>query len=160
MSDALPTGYIMRPPTIDDLPAIVAIEAEAFADPWASHLYLQELDQPLRFQRVVVSDTGFVVAYLFAIWQFDELHILKVATHPIYAGRQIATTLLAAARDEVELSQGRGLLLEVRPSNYRAIQLYHRIGYHTIGRRPGYYVNGEDALVMQFELQLAAAQAP
>lgn len=153
MSNMLPTEYVMRPATFDDLPAIGAIEAEGFADPWASHLYLQEIGQPLRFQRVVATDTGFVVAYLFAVWQFDELHILKVATHPIYAGRQIASALLAAARDEVANCHGRGLLLEVRPSNQRAIRLYHHIGYHTIGRRPGYYVNGEDALVMQFELQ-------
>lgn len=160
MSNMLPAGYVMRPATVDDLPAIAAIEAEVFVDPWASHLYLQEIGQPLRYQRIVATDTGFVVAYLFAVWQFDEMHILKVATHPIYAGRQIASALLAVARDEVANCRGRGLLLEVRPSNHRAIRLYHRIGYHTIGRRPGYYVNGEDALVMQFELEAVLAAAP
>jgi ribosomal-protein-alanine N-acetyltransferase len=47
------------------------------------------------------------------------------------------------------------VFLEVRPSNPRAIALYHDLGFNEIGRRPGYYpaANGrEDALVMAIEL--------
>ena len=40
------------------------------------------------------------------------------------------------------------MILEVRPSNRRAQLLYRRLGYHVIGRRPRYYGDGEDALVM------------
>jgi len=46
-----------------------------------------------------------------------------------------------------------GVLLEVRPSNPRAIQLYERFGFATIGRRKNYYParhrSREDALVMR-----------
>jgi ribosomal-protein-alanine N-acetyltransferase len=52
-------------------------------------------------------------------------------------------------------SQGlEGLLLEVRPSNHRAIRLYEQFGFVTIGRRKNYYParhhSREDALVMRF----------
>jgi len=44
------------------------------------------------------------------------------------------------------------MLLEVRPSNVGALNLYHEAGFAEIGRRKGYYpaVHGrEDALVLQ-----------
>jgi ribosomal-protein-alanine N-acetyltransferase len=47
-------------------------------------------------------------------------------------------------------------LLEVRPSNVRALQVYKRYGYAEIGRRKGYYPahegRREDAIVMRYLL--------
>jgi ribosomal-protein-alanine N-acetyltransferase len=46
------------------------------------------------------------------------------------------------------------VLLEVRPSNTRALEIYERYGFKQIGRRKGYYpaADGqrEDAIVMRF----------
>jgi len=47
------------------------------------------------------------------------------------------------------------LLLEVRPSNHTAIQLYHSVGFNEIGVRKDYYPahNGrEDALILALHL--------
>ena len=48
------------------------------------------------------------------------------------------------------------VLLEVRPSNLRALQVYQRYGFAEIGRRKAYYPahNGqrEDAIVMRYLL--------
>ena len=48
------------------------------------------------------------------------------------------------------------ILLEVRPSNERALDVYRRHGYVQIGRRKGYYPAGaagrEDAIVMRLDL--------
>ena len=145
---ALAQGFVGREARTEDIPAVAALEAEVFSDPWPQHLYLQEVGQPQRFQRVVYSENGYLAAYLFACWQLDELHVLKVATHPLYEGRGLATALLEEARLEAARSSARGLLLEVRPSNRRAIRLYRFLGYELIGRRPRYYADGEDALVM------------
>lgn len=147
-----PTGYLARLAKAADIPAVAKMEADLFVDPWPGHLYLQEVEQPLRFQRVVVNGSQAVVGYLFACWQVDELHILKVATHPIFEGRGLASALMEEAREEAVRGKARGLFLEVRPSNRRAVKLYLHIGYRIIGRRPGYYTNGEDALVMFYDL--------
>jgi len=149
---ALAKGYLSRPPRTEDVPPVAALEAEVFPDPWPTHLYLQEVGQPLRFQRVVFTEDGFLAAYLFACWQVDELHVLKVATHPLHEGRGLATSLMDEARLEAQRTGARGLVLEVRPSNRRAIRLYRHLGYNIITRRPHYYANGEDALVMSLEL--------
>lgn len=145
---ALPQGFLSRPAVTEDVVAVAALEAQVFPDPWPRHLYLQEVGQPLRFQRVIDDTNGALAAYLFACWQVDELHVLKVASHPIYQGRGLATTLIEEARAEAERSKGRGLILEVRPSNRRAFMLYRYLGFHVLGRRPRYYSDGEDALVM------------
>jgi ribosomal-protein-alanine N-acetyltransferase len=150
---ALPEGYVTRKARREDVPAVARLEAVAFPDPWPEHLYLTEVEQPLRFQRVIHDADGTLAAYLFACWQVDELHILKVATSPLHEGRGLATWLLEEAREEAERCGGRGLILEVRPSNRRAFLLYRRLGYVTIGRRYRYYSNGEDALVMFLKLQ-------
>ena len=138
---------------------MAALEAEVFPDPWPAHLYLQEVGQPLRFQRVVYTEDGYLAAYLFACWQVDELHVLKVATHPLHEGKGLATSLMAEARVEAERASARGLVLEVRPSNRRAIRLYRHLGYDVVGRRPRYYADGEDALVMTLELAPATGHA-
>ena len=145
---ALPQGFLIRHAEADDIAAVAALEALVFPDPWPLHLYAQEVRQPLRFQRVVFSANDYLAAYLFACWQADELHVLKVATHPLYHGVGLATSLLREAEAEAVRGGGRGIILEVRPSNHRAVQLYRHLGYRVIGRRPRYYSDGEDALVM------------
>ena len=149
---ALPNGFLIRPARVEDVLVVAALEAEVFPDPWPAHIYIQEVGQPLRFQRVVYTESGLLAAYLFACWQLDELHILKVATHRIHEGKGIATTLLGDARREAEQAGARGLLLEVRPSNRRAFHLYRQLGYDVIGRRSRYYADGEDAIVMRLAL--------
>ena len=149
---ALPQGFLIRAAQVDDIAAVAAVEAQVFPDPWPMHLYAQEVRQPLRFQRVVFNAEGYLAAYLFACWQADELHVLKVATHPMYQGIGIASLLLAEAAWETRRGNGRGIILEVRPSNHRAVLLYRNLAYHVIGRRPRYYSDGEDALVMSLAM--------
>lgn len=150
---ALPEGLELRPARVEDVAAVATLEAQAFPDPWPKHLFLQEIGQPLRFQRVIVDRQGGLAAYLFACWQLDELHILKVATHPAYRRHGLATSLLEAAHEEARRQRGRGLILEVRPSNRAALLLYRRLGYQVVGRRPRYYSDGEDATVMFLPVQ-------
>ena len=149
---ALAAGFLIRLPRTEDVPVIARLESEVFTDPWPSHLYLQEVGQPMRFQRVVVDANGYLAAYLFACWQADELHVLKVATHPIHQGKGLATQLMEEARLHAIHGNARGLVLEVRPSNRRAVALYRFLGYTVLGRRPHYYSDSEDALVMFYDL--------
>lgn len=149
---ALAKGFLSRAARDEDVPVVAALEAEVFPDPWPAHLYMQEVGQPLRYQRVAYTEDGFLAAYLFACWQVDELHVLKVATHPLHEGKGLATSLMAEAKVEAERGGAHGLMLEVRPSNRRAIRLYRYLGYVVVGRRPRYYADGEDALVMTLEI--------
>jgi ribosomal-protein-alanine N-acetyltransferase len=56
--------------------------------------------------------------------------------------------LMAIAEEHVVEQGGESLTLEVRESNHAAVALYDRLGFVLAGRRPAYYTDGEDALVM------------
>ena len=67
-------------------------------------------------------------------------------------GRFLLERIAARARSQGMAS----ILLEVRPSNERALNVYRRYGYVEIGRRKGYYPahegKREDAIVMRYVL--------
>ena len=69
---------------------------------------------------------------------------------PETRGQGIASTLLTFLTTELD-SQAKHetLFLEVRPSNNVAIRLYKKAGFEVYAKRPKYYRDGEDALLMR-----------
>lgn len=137
-----------RAPQPGDVRALEAAERACFSDPWPSHLLLAEIFAPGRFHRILVEPAGSLVAYLLCAWQYLDLHVLKVATLPSYRRTGLARKLMILAEEHAQASAGESVTLEVRESNVEAIALYQTLGYTRTGRRPGYYGDGEDALVM------------
>lgn len=138
----------LREPRPADIAELEQLEERCFTDPWPGRYFVSELFAQARFRRVVVDERGTLVAYLFAAWQYLDLHILKVATAPELRRRGIGRELMAMAERHAVDSGGESITLEVRPANRAAIAMYDALGYGTAGRRPGYYQDGEDALVM------------
>ncbi len=138
----------VRSPLPGDVRALEGAEVVCFSDPWPGQFFLAELYAPGRFHRIVVDPAGRLVAYLFAAWQYLDLHVLKVAALPELRRRGLGRRLMALAEEHALEVGGETLTLEVRPSNAAAIALYHDLGFAVAGRRPAYYPDGEDALVM------------
>ncbi len=138
----------VRPPQAGDVRALEEAELVCFVDPWPSQFFVSELFAPGRFQRVLVDPAGELVAYLFAAWQYLDLHVLKVATLPRYRRVGLARRLMAMAERHATEMGGDSITLEVRVSNTTAIALYDALGYAHAGRRTHYYANGEDAVIM------------
>lgn len=142
-----------RPPQPGDVRALERAEKQCFVDPWPAQFFLTEMFAPGRFQRVLVDPDGTLVAYLFAAWQYLDLHVLKIAVLPEHRRQGLAQRLMAAAHAHAARNAGETLTLEVRPSNRSAIALYERLGFSDVGRRPRYYPDGEDAVVMTRRLE-------
>jgi ribosomal protein S18 acetylase RimI-like enzyme len=49
------------------------------------------------------------------------------------------------------------MFLEVDMGNFAAQALYRRLGFVQVGRRPRYYANGADALVLRADLPAATS---
>jgi ribosomal-protein-alanine N-acetyltransferase len=87
---------------------------------------------------------------------------LELVLVPAHARRQgiggmLVQTVLAWARDQGATD----IWLEMRESNMRAVGLYQRCGFTTVGRRPGYYVDPtEDALLMRCRIECGSGDAP
>ena len=72
---------------------------------------------------------------------------MTVAVDPGAVRRRIGTRLMLALVDRAMAAGARHLTLEVRISNDAALGLYRKLGFASVGLRPGYYQD-EDALVM------------
>lgn len=89
-----------------------------------------------------------VVGVAIGLLQLDEGHVCDVAVATERRRQGIAARLLADLEDRLAARGARATTLEVRPSNRAARALYARLGYREEGRRPGYYPDGEDALLL------------
>lgn len=80
-----------------------------------------------------------------------DVQMLKVAVDPEFRRQGIARELLARVADDARNLNARTSSLEVRASNAAAQAFYEALGYVVLGRRPRYYSDGEDALIMKAE---------
>ena len=136
-----------------DLEPILAIEQISFRRPWGRLSFEGELRNRRGCNFVVksteVETSGQVIGYAFWHIVADEVHLLKVAVTPAWRGQGVATWLLEQCFS-LSVEQGaRSAHLEVRPSNIPAVELYRKLGFELVGKRPGYYSDSkEDALLM------------
>ncbi len=132
-----------------DIPALAAIEAACFSDPWSENSLRAQLTGEVGLSLVARLD-GCAVGELFMSLYPPEGEVLRIAVLPELRGRGIARALLARG---IELALSRGacvLYLEVREGNAPAISLYRACGFSLCGRRRNYYrLPREDALMMQ-----------
>ena len=88
---------------------------------------------------------------------------INLSLDALHQGKGIGERLLRWLAHNIHRRGAPALLLEVRPSNTRALRLYERLGMQHIGVRRGYYpfFNGkrEDAIVMRVALPLLPAEA-
>jgi ribosomal-protein-alanine N-acetyltransferase len=86
----------------------------------------------------------------------DEAHLLNITVRSDLQGKGIGRFLLDKVKIIARQNDMQSLLLEVRPSNHRALSVYHNAGFTKIGTRKNYYPAPgnarEDALVMKLEL--------
>jgi ribosomal protein S18 acetylase RimI-like enzyme len=72
--------------------------------------------------------------------------LYSIAVDPAERRRGLGGRLLRAAESAARQAGAEELRLEARASNRAAIAAYEAAGYRTIGRYPGYYEDGADAL--------------
>ena len=77
----------------------------------------------------------------------SEVDLLWLAVAPEARRRGIAGRLVDAVSSWAQETRGR-VRLEVRSSNAAALALYERHGFVVVGRRPRYYGDGEDAVLL------------
>ncbi len=134
------------------LPQLLAIENEAFAEPWSEAAYRAEIARPISHVLLLVREDT-LLGYA-GFWQvLDEAEINNVAVAKNRRGEGLGFQLVSGLLDMARLLGLRRVNLEVRAGNAAAQSLYAKCGFAVNGRRPGYYEdNHEDALLMSREL--------
>jgi ribosomal-protein-alanine N-acetyltransferase len=148
-SDAQVAESNIRPMLVSDLEQVVAVERLCHDHPWSAELFQQELANPISTIDLFWSDE--TLAGFICFWMFSgELEILNVATAPAFRRRGVAAALMRHVFAQARRQGIESAFLEVRVGNTGAIDLYHKFGFSVVARRPRYYADGEDALLMQW----------
>jgi ribosomal-protein-alanine N-acetyltransferase len=135
-----------------DAAALAALHTASFppAQAWSADAFARLLALPGVFG--VIAE-GEAVALLRAV--ADEAEILTLAVAPPARGRGIGAAVLSAGLAEAVARGVRACFLEVAAANVAARALYAAAGFAEVGRRPGYYEDGADALVLRCDLTAA-----
>jgi [ribosomal protein S18]-alanine N-acetyltransferase len=133
--------------------SLLSIETSSFRNPWGKLSFLDEISNQYSLTYVITTpheNGNQVVAYLCLRQIIDELHILKIAVKQTYRRKGIAYVFLSDCLNAISKKKIRTVFLEVRPSNAAGLNLYRKLGFHVIGKRPKYYADtGEDAIIMR-----------
>ena len=156
--DALADRHLqLRPMNVNDPAAVAALEAEVFGPshhtPWSERLFSDDLAEPGHIWWVA-HDEGAIVGYAGGVVAGSEVQISNVAVASSRRREGIAGRLLARVTYDGQMLGATTSVLEVDADNAAAQALYSKLGYSEVGRRPNYYGQGHDALVMEAQLPL------
>ena len=169
------------PMQMADIDSVLAIESISHIHPWTKGNFSDSLaaghwaycirpdasvgdeqDQSDRSTEGTYLDPQVLWAYCILFPAVDELHLLNITVSPKVRKLGLGSRMMAAIEGVAAQQNMPRIILEVRPSNIPAINLYQKLGYEEIGIRKNYYpVNPdtgsrEDAIVMAKSIKLAA----
>lgn len=137
----------------DDLPGIMEIEKASFSVPWSENNMRFELESEDGVVIVCRKDeavAGFAVLHCFG----EEGEIFNIAVREDMRGEGIASRLMAYILGCAENKGIEKLFLEVRVSNIKAINLYKKYGFVSLGERKNYYeYPTENAVIMSKDMK-------
>ncbi len=146
-------GTAIRPLTLADLDAVMEIESRAYDFPWTQGIFRDCLR--VGYCCWCYENDGIIQGYGVMSVAAGESHILNLTVRPELQRQGIGSRLL---KHFLQLARRHGadtLMLEVRPSNRKAISLYEKLGFNEIGVRRNYYPaedGREDALLLALSL--------
>jgi ribosomal-protein-alanine N-acetyltransferase len=131
-----------------DVPGVYEIEKRTFSEAWSPESFLDALSREDTLY-LVAEETSEILGYC-GLWQsLEEGEIPGVAVGEGHRRKGVATALL---QELFRLGAQRGITaytLEVRTGNLGAQRLYEKLGFCSVGIRPGFYRKPtEDAVIM------------
>lgn len=135
--------------TLADCDVMAAIHASAFkgTDAWSRDIFSLQLALP-NVVGLLHPSGGMILLRVAA----DEAEILTLAVTPGVRRMGIGAGLLRDAMNQAAAMGGRAVFLEVSVTNIAAHRLYTQAGFIQVGRRPRYYSDASDALVLRLDL--------
>ena len=143
-----------RPATVGDLDAIADLDHDAFQlVPWSRQMVVEGLDGIVPgLSYLVAEDEGRFVGYAAVSVVGDIAELQRVAVLPEERRGGAGRALVTAVRDLARDAGATRLLLEVHDTNAPAQALYADAGFAELARRPRYFRDGSDALVLELTL--------
>jgi ribosomal-protein-alanine N-acetyltransferase len=150
MTTVLHLARIVAPPDAATASALLALETATEQRPLGLDALLRESepDGVLLLARDG-GPQGAVVGFGSARLLVDDAHVVRLAVDAAWRRRGIGRSLLEGLATWAAGIGADALVLEVRAGNEAALGLYRAAGMRIDGRRPRYYPDGEDALLLR-----------
>ena len=146
------------PMTVADLDAVMALETSVYSFPWTRGNFVDSLAAGYLAHLLRAPGDSRLLGYCVAMSGVGEMHLLNITVAPACRRLGHARRLLAALIDDCRHAGAARLWLEVRESNAGARLAYARLGFRSMGVRPGYYpaLHGrrENAVVMSLDIAI------
>ena len=135
----------------EDADGVARVEKACMPVPWSRESFWQEAANTDAYYLlgIDIDKDNLIMAYAGCWVLGNEGHITNVAVDPDYQGQGMGRKLMEKLVEAVKPLGVDSMTLEVRPSNTRALALYEKLGFKSVGRRPKYYTQPvEDAEIM------------
>ena len=130
----------------DDLDFIFKIEKEIFKEPWTKESIDDELNRSKNKLNIIAEIDGKIIGYFFSHFFGNEAHILNLVIDVPFQHKGNGKVFLNKIINQ-HLKDA-NVFLEVKRTNFPAINLYLSFGFQEINIRKQYYSDGEDAIEM------------
>ena len=148
----------IRKGKLTDIDSLLALERGVFTVDHLSRRSFRNFLTSPHSVLMVAEEGGAIAGYVHILFRprsrSARLYSIGVAAYA--AGRGVGVALLRAGEQAARKRRSVAMRLEVQPHNRAAIARYEKSGYRRVGRLPGYYNDGGDAL--RYEKELAAGR--
>jgi len=139
----------IRKVQLSDLDEIYKIEQENFIHCWSKEFIQFNIQLPEYIRKFYVAvKENKIVGYI-VCWLSDKTaHIYNISIKKEVQNLGIGSCLLEYLLEELKKDGFKTVILEVRKSNSKAINLYKKFGFAEVKVLPKFYPDGEDAIYM------------
>ena len=136
----------IREAKVNDLEKIYDIEKRVFSNPWSKESIKNELNRTSCSLNFVSENNNHLIGYCFSHIIDKEVHIINIAIDIPYQHRGNGKEFFYLIfKNYIEYAN---VFLEVKSTNFPAINLYLHFGFEEIDRKKMYYSDGKDAIIM------------
>ena len=135
----------------NDLKRVYEIESMSFNQSYGIDMFQQLYEMGVGF--LVAEEEGYVIGYvIFWIKYENQGHIISIAVDKNYRRMKAGTQLLVKAISILSLLRIDAIYLEVNENNTEAVEFYKTFNFKIDRTVPGYYEDGDGAIVMYLPL--------
>lgn len=152
--------FLVRRCTLDDLEGVISVNERELPEDYPYFFYKSILDNfPESFLVACEKcNNKNIVGYV--MWRVERVpslnslklvnkgHLVSIAVSEEFRRRGVSTALLSQSMSAIKKKNITEFVLEVRVSNYSAINLYRKLDFKTETIKRHYYRDGENAYYM------------
>lgn len=136
----------------NDLKRVYEIESMSFDHSYGINMFQQLYNMGVGF--LVAEHEGYVIGYVIFWVKYEfQGHIISIAVDKNYRRSGAGTELLIRAISILSLLDIDTIYLEVNEKNVGAVEFYKQFNFEIDRVVPGYYDNGDGAIVMYLPLR-------